>query len=65
VNIIRAVPNSYLLIKGIADETKIQQLFTEIAELEGVSPEKLRFLRRDLTPETHRANLVIADKDNK
>jgi predicted O-linked N-acetylglucosamine transferase (SPINDLY family) len=61
MKIIRAVPNSYLLIKGIADETTIQQLFTQIAELEGVSPEKLRFLRRDLTPEIHRANLAIAD----
>jgi len=61
LQILKAVPNSYLLIKGLADEAVIQEFFTQMAETEGVSATRLRFLARDTTEEIHRANLQIAD----
>jgi predicted O-linked N-acetylglucosamine transferase (SPINDLY family) len=61
MKIIKEVPNSYFLIKGVGDEERIQQLFKQIAESEGVNPHKLIFLPRDINEYTHRANLKIAD----
>ncbi len=61
MQILKEVSNSYFLIKGIADEQVIQQLFRQIAESEGVNPDRLRFLSRDINEYTHRANLQIAD----
>jgi predicted O-linked N-acetylglucosamine transferase (SPINDLY family) len=61
MKILAQVPNSYFLIKGIGNVEKIQQLFTDIAVSEGVNPERLRFLPRDIDEYTHRANLQIAD----
>ena len=61
MKIIKQVPNSYLLIKGIADEETIQALFTRIAMEAGVDPNQLRFLPRDPDEYIHRANLTIAD----
>jgi predicted O-linked N-acetylglucosamine transferase (SPINDLY family) len=61
MKILRQVPNSFFLIKGIADQNTIQELFTQIAEEEGASPQQLRFLTRDSDEYTHRANLQIAD----
>jgi len=61
MQILKQVPNSYFLIKGKADETAIQQFFTQIAEDEGVEPNRLRFLPRDPNEYVHRANLEIAD----
>jgi predicted O-linked N-acetylglucosamine transferase (SPINDLY family) len=61
IKILRQVPNSYLLIKGLADETSIKQTFEQIAEAEGVAVDRLRFLERDPDEPTHRANLAIAD----
>ncbi|ACK68724.1 conserved hypothetical protein [Gloeothece citriformis PCC 7424] len=60
MKILKEVPNSYFLIQGLTDEEKIQQLFTEIAQQEGVNPNRLRFLPYYPT-ETYRANLTIAD----
>jgi predicted O-linked N-acetylglucosamine transferase (SPINDLY family) len=61
MKILRSVPNSFLLVKGMADEINIQQLFTQIAEQENVNINQLKFLSSDATEEIHRANLQIAD----
>jgi predicted O-linked N-acetylglucosamine transferase (SPINDLY family) len=61
MQIIKQVPNSYFLIKGLADQNNIQDLFYEHAEAEGVEFERLRFLPRTDTEAEHRANLAIAD----
>ncbi len=61
LEIIKAVPNSYFLIKGITDDTSIQRYFQQIAAEIGVDLSRLRFLP-DVAEETvHRANLSIAD----
>jgi predicted O-linked N-acetylglucosamine transferase (SPINDLY family) len=61
MEILKNVPHSYLLIKGMANESKIQALFLKIAQEVGINPERLRFLNRDATSEIHRANLTLAD----
>jgi predicted O-linked N-acetylglucosamine transferase (SPINDLY family) len=61
MEIIKAVPNSYFLIKGKSDATTIQNFFTNLAEEVGISLDRLRFLERDRDEYTHRANLAIAD----
>ena len=61
MRIIKEVANSYLLIKGVGDEKSVKQLFSQLAEEEGVDLERLRFLPRDPNEYTHRANLQIAD----
>ncbi len=61
MKIIKEVPNSYFLIKGLADEESIKKFFTQIAIEEGVEVERLRFLPKVASEEIHRANLGIAD----
>ena len=61
MKIIKEVPNSYFLIKGLADEDSIKKFFTQIAIEEGVDVERLRFLPKVASEEIHRANLGIAD----
>lgn len=61
LEILKVVPNSYLLIKGFANERSIQSLFSNLAQEIGVDVSKLRFLPQDPDEETHRANLQIAD----
>jgi predicted O-linked N-acetylglucosamine transferase (SPINDLY family) len=61
LQIVKEVPNSYFLIKGMADETTTQQYFTHLAEEVGVDSRRLRFLPRDPDEFAHRANLAIAD----
>ena len=61
MKIIKAVPNSYFLIKGYGDGEEIKNFFTQIAKEEGVDSQRLRFLPRDSSEEIHRANLAIAD----
>ena len=61
MQIVKAVPNSYFLIKGYADEESVKNFFTEIAESEGVEIDRLRFLPTVQTETQHRANLAIAD----
>ncbi|MGB7521472.1 MAG: O-linked N-acetylglucosamine transferase, SPINDLY family protein, partial [Spirulinaceae cyanobacterium] len=61
MKIIKEVPNSYFLIKGLADEESIKKFFTQIAIEEGVDVERLRFLPKVASEEIHRANLGIAD----
>lgn len=61
LQILQAVPNSYFLIKGLASETAIQDIFRDLAEEAGVKADRLRFLPKAPTEATHRANLQIAD----
>jgi predicted O-linked N-acetylglucosamine transferase (SPINDLY family) len=61
MQIIKAVPNSYFLIKGRSDGATIQSFFGELAAEVGISLDRLRFLERDIDEYTHRANLAIAD----
>jgi predicted O-linked N-acetylglucosamine transferase (SPINDLY family) len=57
LKIIKEVTNSYLLIKGMADDSAIQELFSKLALEEGVSQDKLIFLQNVSCEEIHRANL--------
>lgn len=61
LEILRNVPNSYLLIKGLADEAEIQKLFSVLATEIRIEPNRIKFLERDPDEFTHRANLTIAD----
>jgi len=61
LKILKEVPNSYFLIKGISDESLVQEFFKQLAEEEGVGSDRLRFLQRDSSELVHRANLGIAD----
>lgn len=61
MQVLKAVPNSYLLIKGLADKESIEKFFGGIAESEGVSSDRLKFLPYAPSEAMHRANLSIAD----
>jgi predicted O-linked N-acetylglucosamine transferase (SPINDLY family) len=61
MKILKAVPNSYFLIKGKADEEAVKNFFIELAEEEGVNSDRLRFLPQVPSEAIHRANLAIAD----
>jgi predicted O-linked N-acetylglucosamine transferase (SPINDLY family) len=61
MEIIKAVPNSYFLIKGKSDPETIENFFGKLAAEVGISLDRLRFLDRDPDEYTHRANLAIAD----
>lgn len=61
MKILKEVPNSYFLIKGQAEEKSIKSFFNQIAEEEGVSCDRLRFIPEVPLESVHRANLGIAD----
>ncbi len=61
MQIIKQVPNSYFLVKGLAEEETIKHFFYQIAEEEGVDCSRLRFLPQVHSESVHRANLGIAD----
>jgi len=61
IQIIKEVPNSYLVIKGFGEQEPITGLFLELAEAEGIGQERLRFISGVSLEHTHRANLAIAD----
>jgi predicted O-linked N-acetylglucosamine transferase (SPINDLY family) len=61
MQIIKGVPNSYFLVKGVANQESLKNFFIQIAESEGVRAERLRFLPSAPSEEVHRANLGIAD----
>ncbi len=61
MKIIKEVPNSYFLIKGLANAEGVQRFFMDLAEEEGVECDRLRFLPLDPSESIHRANLTIAD----
>ncbi|WP_427162902.1 O-linked N-acetylglucosamine transferase, SPINDLY family protein [Aliinostoc sp. HNIBRCY26] len=61
LRIIKEVPNSYFLIKGLSDEESIKKFFDQLAEEEGVDTAKFRFLPGVIAESVHRANLDVAD----
>ena len=61
MQILKAVPNSYLLVKGTGNATTIQEQFEAIAQKVGVDLDRLRFLEGCVTGIEHRANLGIVD----
>lgn len=61
LKIIQGVTNSYFLVKGLANNLAIQELFLNIAKEEGVPSDRLKFLPLDSSEYVHRANLRIAD----
>jgi predicted O-linked N-acetylglucosamine transferase (SPINDLY family) len=61
MQILRQVPNSYFLIKGLGDQIIIRDFFTAIAEAAGIAPDRLRFLPMMPDEYTHRANIQMAD----
>lgn len=61
MQILKEVSNSYFLIKGAGNQDIIHELFNSIAESEGVSADRLRFLPISPNESTHRANIQLAD----
>jgi predicted O-linked N-acetylglucosamine transferase (SPINDLY family) len=61
LQILQQVPNSYLLIKGLADQAAIQTAFFALATAMEVAHDRLIFLPIVKAEEIHRANLAIAD----
>lgn len=61
MQIVKAVPNSYFLIKGPGDQRGLQAFFQQIAYEEGVESDRLKFLPHEAYEESHRANLKLAD----
>lgn len=61
MQIIKAVPNSYFVTKWFAEQESLKNFFIQIAESEGVSADRLRFLPHAPSEAVHRANLGIAD----
>ncbi|MEL7038412.1 MAG: O-linked N-acetylglucosamine transferase, SPINDLY family protein [Cyanobacteria bacterium J06592_8] len=61
IQILKAVPNSYFLIKGFKKQDIVKDFFIQLAKEEGVNPDRLIFLSGVPTSAIHRANLAIAD----
>ncbi|WP_071518621.1 hypothetical protein [Geitlerinema sp. PCC 9228] len=62
IQILKEVPNSFLFVKSMrGDMESLQAFFEQIAESEGVSSDRLRFLSKVPLEATHRGNLRIAD----
>jgi predicted O-linked N-acetylglucosamine transferase (SPINDLY family) len=60
LQILKATPNSYLLLKGIAEEA-LQQSLGQLAQDVNVSLDRIRPIPYAPSEEIHRANLAIAD----
>jgi predicted O-linked N-acetylglucosamine transferase (SPINDLY family) len=61
MQILKEVPNSYFLLKGLANEEVLKAAFIQLAESEGISSDRLKFLPEAPSEAVHRANLGIAD----
>lgn len=61
MKILKEVPNSYFLIKGLTNDEMLKESFMQLAEAEGVSSDRLKFLSGVPSEAVHRANLGIAD----
>ncbi|MDB9334880.1 O-linked N-acetylglucosamine transferase, SPINDLY family protein, partial [Nodularia spumigena CS-590/01] len=59
--IIKQVANSYLLIKGEADEQASEKFYLDLAKSQNVDFNRFRFLPLVSTEAIHRANLSLAD----
>ncbi|GEA27212.1 hypothetical protein MiAbW_01772 [Microcystis aeruginosa NIES-4325] len=60
LQVLKAVPNSYLSIQGLSDAKSVEKLFFKVAEEEGINYERLKILPLYPTG-IYRANLRIAD----
>ncbi|MGL5081919.1 MAG: O-linked N-acetylglucosamine transferase, SPINDLY family protein [Microcoleaceae cyanobacterium] len=61
MKILAEVPNSYFLIKGVADQEAIKTFYADIADAEGVNSDRLKLIPFSASEATHRADLIIAD----
>jgi predicted O-linked N-acetylglucosamine transferase (SPINDLY family) len=61
MQIIKQVPNSYLLVKLRANPDSLMRTYQELANEVGISMNQLRFIEPDPDELTHRANLQLAD----
>ncbi len=61
MQILKEVPNSYFLIKGLMQQDIVKEFFIQLAKDEGINPDRLIFLSGVPTSMIHRANLAIAD----
>ena len=61
MRILKQVPNSYFLIKGLGNQSAIQSFFYEMADLEQINSDRLKFIPFTNNENEHRANLSIAD----
>jgi predicted O-linked N-acetylglucosamine transferase (SPINDLY family) len=60
LQVLKAVPHSYLSIQGLSDAKSVEKLFFKVAEEEGINYERLKILPLYPTG-IYRANLRIAD----
>jgi predicted O-linked N-acetylglucosamine transferase (SPINDLY family) len=61
MQIIKQVPNSYLLVQLRANPESLMKIYQQLADEVGISMEQLRFIKPDPDEMTHRANLQLAD----
>jgi predicted O-linked N-acetylglucosamine transferase (SPINDLY family) len=61
LQILKATPNSYLLLKGVLDDESLKQMLSEIAETVGIEFDRVLPMPYAPSEEIHRANLMIAD----
>jgi predicted O-linked N-acetylglucosamine transferase (SPINDLY family) len=61
LQILKEVPNSYLIIKGLGDDDAVKEVFIHMANEAGIDFKRLCFRSLDATEYDHRANLQIAD----
>lgn len=61
MQILKEVPHSYFVVKSMAETEGVKVFFENLAAQVGVERERLRFLPKVNSENTHRANLSIAD----
>jgi predicted O-linked N-acetylglucosamine transferase (SPINDLY family) len=61
LQIIKSVPNSYLLIKLQVTESSLVNIYQVLVDEIGIGMDRLRFLKSDPSEGSHRANLTLAD----
>jgi predicted O-linked N-acetylglucosamine transferase (SPINDLY family) len=61
LQILKEVPNSYLIIKGLGDNDAVKEIFIHMAKEAEIDFHRLCFRSLDATEYDHRANLQIAD----
>lgn len=61
IAILKQVPNSILLHKGLGDPEVFQAAYQQACEVAGISKHRVKFLPRFLTEEEHRTIYLMAD----
>ncbi len=61
MQIIKQVPNSYLMVQLRANPESLIRIYEELTAEIGISMDQLRFIKPDPDEMTHRANLQLAD----